>query len=93
MTSSGVENLRVYADGEFKGESNESTGGKFYIFIKKIILNSGYIKKKIESIPTTVLKFWVGTRFCDTDKRQTTNDERRTTNDERQTTPLRITIL
>ena len=39
------------------------------------------IKKKIRSIPTTVLKFWVGTRFCDTDKRRT-NDER--TNDERQ---------
>ena len=36
------------------------------------------IKKKSRSIPTTVLKFWVGTRFCDTDER-TTNE--RTTND------------
>ena len=29
------------------------------------------IKKKSRSIPTTVLKFWVETRFCDTDERRT----------------------
>ena len=55
------------------------------------------IEKKSRSIPTTVLKFWVGTRFCDTDKRtneRRTTNERTTMTNERttMTTPLRITI-
>ena len=47
----------------------------FSNFFAHLLIHTNLLKKS-RSIPKTILKFWVGTRFCDTDERQ-----RRTTND------------
>jgi len=50
---------------------------KIFFYSAHLLIHTNLLKKKSKSIPTTVLKFWVGTRFV-TPTSTTTNEDHNT---------------